>query len=99
MRKLYNKQSEITRNLSIFFKSVFPSISIPHLKNSVNFIFGMIMSESVVTSDVVKKLKDPWSDVQLSSVIRRYERFLIIIIFKIMLCMMLLLRILFVIIN
>ena len=73
--KLYNNNAEITRNLSNFFNSISSDISKPHLKNSVDFILGMIKSESVVTTDVVKKLKDPWSDIQPSSIVRRFERF------------------------
>ena len=35
----------------------------------------MIKSESVVTTDIIKKLKNPFSDVQPSSIERRFERF------------------------
>lgn len=75
MFKLYNSQSQITRDLSNFFKKVFPDISKPHLKNSTDIILGMIKSESVVTTDIIKKLKNPFSEVQPSSIIRRFERF------------------------
>lgn len=36
----------------------------------------MIKSESVVTTDIVKTLKDPWSEIQPASDVRRLERFL-----------------------
>ena len=75
MFKLYNSQSQITSDLSNFFKKVFPIISKPHLKNSTDIILGLIKSESVVTSDIIKKLKFPFSDVQLSSIERRLQRF------------------------
>lgn len=75
MIKLYNTQSQITSNLSNFFKKVFPSISKPHLKILPAIIFGMIQSESVVTTDIVKKLKDYFYLVSPSSTIRRLERF------------------------
>lgn len=75
MRKLYNTNSQITSDLSKFFKIVAPSISKPHLKNSTDVILGMIKSESVVTTDIVKNLKDLWSETQPSSTVRRLERF------------------------
>ena len=75
MRKLYNTHSKITSDLSKFFKLAHPSISKPHLKNATDVVLGMIKSESVVTTDIIKKLKDPWLDVQASSMVRRLERF------------------------
>lgn len=75
MRKLYNTNSQITSDLSKFFKIVAPSISKPHLKNSTDVILSMIKSESVVTTDIVKNLKDLWSETQPSSTVRRLERF------------------------
>lgn len=75
MIKLYNTQSQITSNLANFFKKVFPSISKPHLKILPAIIFGMIQSESVVTTDIVKKLKDYFYSVSPSSTVRRLERF------------------------
>lgn len=75
MIKLYNTQSQITSNLANFFKKVFPSISKPHLKILPAIIFGMIQSESVVTTDIVKKLKDYFYFVSPSSTVRRLERF------------------------
>lgn len=73
MFKLYNTKSYITSNLAIFLK-VFPYISKPHLKLFPTIIFGIIQSESVVTSDIVKKLKDSFFFVSPSSTIRRLER-------------------------
>lgn len=35
----------------------------------------MIKAESVVTTDIIKKLKDPFSEVQPRSIERRFERF------------------------
>lgn len=82
MRKLYNTNSQITSDLSKFFKIVAPSISKPHLKNSTDVILGMIKSESVITTDIVKNLKDLWSETQPSSTVRRLERFFNNILFK-----------------
>ena len=76
MSKLYNTQKQITSKLAKFFKEVFPDISKPHLKMVPAIIFGMIQSESVVTTDIVKKLKDDFSYVSPSSTVRRIERFL-----------------------
>lgn len=75
MKKLYNTQLSLTSNLAKFFKFVSPNLSKPHLKLIPNIIFGMIMSESVVTSDIVKNLKDDFSFVLPSSNTRRLERF------------------------
>ena len=75
MRKLYNTNSQITRDLSNFLNNVSPTTSKPNIKNSTDVILGMIKSESVVTTDIVKKFKDPWSEAQPSSAVRRLERF------------------------
>ena len=68
MFKLYNSQSQITSDLSKFFKNIFHTISKPHLKIIPDIILGMIKAESVVTTDIIKKIKDPWSDIQPSSI-------------------------------
>lgn len=57
MFKLYNSQSQITSDLSKFFKNVFPPISKPHLKVIPNIILGMVKAESVVTTDIIKNYK------------------------------------------
>jgi hypothetical protein len=75
MLKLYNSQSQITSDLSKFFKNIFPTISKPHLKIIPDIILGMIKSESVVTTDIIKKIKDPCSEVQPASIERKFERF------------------------
>lgn len=75
MFKLYNSYSQITSNLSYFFKNIFPAISKPHLKIVPNIIVGMVKAESVVTTDIIKKIKDPWCEIQPSSIQRKFERF------------------------
>lgn len=75
MFKLYNTQSILTRDLSNYFKKVSPNLSKPHLKLIAPIIIGMINSESVVTTDIVKKLKDNFLDVSPNSTVRRLERF------------------------
>ena len=75
MFKLYNTQATISSDLSNYFKKVCPYISKPHLKLISPIILGMIESESVVTTDIVKKLKGDFSFVNPFSTVRRLERF------------------------
>lgn len=73
MIKYYYNQHTISSSLQKFFKNF--SISLPHLKSLAFFITGLISAESVVTSDVARKLKDDFSLVQLESVERHFRRF------------------------
>lgn len=75
MNKLYNTQLDLASDLKNFFNNVVPDISKPHMKIIPYIILGMIESESVVTSDIVKKLKDDFAFVKPSSNVRRLERF------------------------
>lgn len=75
MFKLYNTQTSLARDLSNFFRNIFPNISKSHLKIIPYIILGMVQSESVVTSDIVKMLKGDFSFVSPFSSIRRLERF------------------------
>ena len=75
MFKLYNTHLEVSRDLSNYFKNVCPNLSKHHLKIISPIIIGMINAESVVTTDIVKKLKDDFSFVSPSSTVRRLERF------------------------
>ena len=75
MNKLYNTQTEITNKIREFL-----TISIPNLrKTQLNIIpeilFGMISSESVVSSDIAKTLKNEFSFIQLESIKKRIRRF------------------------
>ena len=58
--KSYYNQEKISSSLRIFFQKIF-FLSIPHLKSLSYIITGMISSESVVTSDISRKLKDDFS--------------------------------------
>ena len=58
--KAYYNQEKISSSLRIFFQKIF-FLSIPHLKSLSYIITGMISSESVVTSDISRKLKDDFS--------------------------------------
>ena len=74
MNKLYNTQKNIARDLGKFFEKV-TDIKKPQLKIIPYIILGMIEAESVVTADIVKKLKGNFLEVFPSSTIRRLERF------------------------
>lgn len=71
--KSYYNQSKIASSLQKFFKNF--SISKPHIKNLSYIITGMVSAESVVTSDISRKLKDGFSSVFLESIERRFRRF------------------------
>ena len=71
--KAYYNQEKISSSLRNFFQKIF-SLSKPLLK-SLCYIIGMISAESVVTSDISKKLKDDFSLINLESIERRFRRF------------------------
>ena len=73
MKEYYN-QEKISSSLMKFFQKIF-NLSKPHLKNIAFIIAGMVSAESVVTSDISRKLKDDFSTVLLESVERRFRRF------------------------
>lgn len=73
MKEYYN-QEKISSSLSNFFQKIF-NLSVPHLKVISFIISGIVSAESVVTSDIAKKLKDDFSLVLLESVERRFRRF------------------------
>ena len=75
MNKLYNTQEEITNKIREFLKINVPGLRKTQLKIIPEIIFGMIFSESVVSTDIAKCLKDEFSHVQLESVQRRIRRF------------------------
>ena len=64
----------LSSTLSKFFKKV-SNLSKPQLKIIPYIILGMIEAESVVTTDIVKKLKGDFSLVNPLSTVRRLERF------------------------
>lgn len=74
MSKLYNTQKNIARDLEKYFKKV-TDIKKPQLKLIPYIILGMIEAESVVTNDIVKKLKGNFCHVNPFSTVRRLERF------------------------
>ena len=74
MSKLYNTQSDITTSLRNFFIK-----NCKLRKTQLNIlpaiIFGMVSSESCITNDIIKKLKDEFELVHPESVERRIRRF------------------------
>ena len=73
MKEYYN-QEKIASSLRNFFQNIF-NLSKPHLKVISYIITGLISAESVVTSDISRKLKDDFSLVHLESIERRFRRF------------------------
>ena len=74
MNKLYNTQKNLARDLGNFFEKV-TDITKPQKKVIPYIILGMIEAESVVTTNIVKKMKDNFSLVSPFSTVRRLERF------------------------
>lgn len=72
--KVYYTQDKIATDFKKFFKNIF-SLSKPHLKLISSIIVGIISAESVVSSDIARKLKDDFSLVNLESIERRFRRF------------------------
>ena len=70
----YNTQEDFASNIKKFFINI--GITRKTWLNIMPYIiFGMIIAESVVTSDIAKKLKDKFSFIQHESVCRRINRF------------------------
>jgi len=74
MNKLYNTQKNLARDLGNFFEKT-TEITKPQKKLIPYIILGMIEAESIVTTDIVKKMKDNFSLVSPFSTVRRLERF------------------------
>ena len=75
MNKLYNTQEKITNEIREFLKNNIPNLRKTQLNIIPEILFGMIASESVVSTDIAKCLKNEFSYVQLESVQRRIRRF------------------------
>lgn len=74
MKKSYYNQEKISSAFRKFLKN-FSILSKPFIKNLSYISFGLLSAESVVTSDISRKLKDDFSFVQLESIERRFRRF------------------------
>lgn len=75
MTKLYNTQTEITNKIREFLKINIPNLRKTQLNIIPEILFGMISSESVVSTDIAKCLKNEFSFIQLESIQRRICRF------------------------
>lgn len=69
--KSYYNQEKIASSFYKFFSKF--SLSKPHLKSLCYAIIGMIVAESVVTSDFSRKLNDSFSLIYLESIERRFS--------------------------
>ena len=75
MRKLYNTFSTLSSNFKKFFNFV-SSLSKPQNNFISDCIVGMIKAESVVTTDIIKKLPRDYFDESLfSSKEKKFYRF------------------------
>lgn len=75
MKKLYNTQEDFASKFTEFLKKAIPDIR-KTVTNILPFIiFGMIISESCVASDISKVLKGDFSKVEHDSVVTRIKRF------------------------
>lgn len=74
MSKIYNTQEEIASKIKKFLLNIYPDIRKTQLKIIPYIIIGMFLSESLVASDISKKLKDDFSLVQHASVVKRIRR-------------------------
>ena len=72
--KLYYNQDKIATNFKKFFINIFPLFK-PLLNSLVFLITGMLSAESVVSSDIVRKLKDHFSSIAPESAERHFRRF------------------------
>ena len=75
MTKLYNIQSDITMGFTNFLLKNVPNLKKTQLNFIPSLMFGMINSESCVSSDIAKSLKDELKWAQFDSVVKRINRF------------------------
>ncbi len=75
MRKLYNTFSALASNFKNFF-NIISDLSKPQINFISNCLIGMINAESVVTSDIIKKIPvDYFDESLLSSKTKKFYRF------------------------
>ena len=70
----YNTQEEIASKISKILKIIDPNMRKTQLNVIPYIIFGMINSESSVTGDIAKVLKDDFSKIHYDSITRRIRR-------------------------
>ncbi len=75
MRKVYNKFNDLARNFKNFFHLV-TNVSKPQINFIANCLIGMIKAESIVTTDIIKKIPFDYFDESLfSSKVKKFFRF------------------------
>ena len=74
MYQVYNTQEDIASAFAKFLKEVDPNIRKTQLNIIPYFLFGMIKSESLVSLNIAKNLKDNFSLIQLESITKRIKR-------------------------
>lgn len=74
MTQVYNTQEDFASSIQKFLLKVSPSIRKTQLKIIPFILLGMILSESVVASDISKQLKGDFSLVNHDSVVKRIRR-------------------------
>lgn len=74
MNIVYNNQNDIASGIAKFLKKCCPKMRKTQLNIIPYVIFGMMISESLVPSDIAKHLKEKFSLVQPESVIKRINR-------------------------
>ena len=75
MRKLYNTFTDLARNFRNFFNNI-STLSKPQNNFISDCIVGMIKSESVVTTDIIKKIpRDYFDETLFSSKEKKFYRF------------------------
>jgi len=74
MNKVYNTQENFATEIKNFLLNAIPNIRKTQLKIIPYIVLGMILSESVVASDISKTLKDDFSLIQHTSVVKRIRR-------------------------
>ena len=74
MYQVYNTQEDIASAFAKFLKEVDPNIRKTQLNIIPYVLFGMIKSESLVSLNIAKNLKDNFSLIQLESITKRIKR-------------------------
>ena len=74
MNKVCNAQKDIAKGFIDFFQKIMSNMRKTQLKIIPFILHGMIISESLVPSDIAKALKGDFSLVQIESIIKRIKR-------------------------
>lgn len=75
MNIIYNNQKNFTSNISNFLYKCDKNFRKTQINIIPSIILGMILSESCVSSDIAKELKEDFSLIQFESITKRIKRF------------------------